>query len=856
MAIVDAHDDPSAEADMNVYRSHYGIAECTEVGGCFRKINQSGGSVPPSKSVEWAEEISLDLDMVSAICPKCHILLVEASTPSSENLGLAENEAVKEGATEISNSYGSAVGTEPPFVSDYDHPGIPITVAAGDEGYRVEVPADNPHVIAVGGTSLTPEKDTRGWNETVWYGVESGEVYGTGSGCSNEPKPSWQTELPADAACGFRTNNDIAAVADQNTPVSSYNSYCGKVKCESPWTLEGGTSVATPIVAATMALSNEYTRSFDGAHALYVDYHFDKGAFNDVISGKNGNCGTYLCEAKVGYDGPSGLGTPNGVPEAPPPELDTEPATAVASTEATANATVNPKGATFSQCEFEYGTSASYGSSVPCSKSPGSGLTTVAISAQFTKLSPTTTYHFRITATYQGQTASGGDQSFKTPAASPVDPSVTTEPATSVESTGATLNAKVDPNGQQVTSCVIEYGTSSSLGSSEPCEPTPGSGSSPVSVSVKVGGLLEGTAYDFRVSASNANGTAHASERSFTTLVHVPIVTSRPALDISQTEAALEGLVDPNGMRVTECDFEYGPSTAYGTSAPCSPAPGEGNSAVAVSGDVSELLPGRTYHFRVVARNAKGESVGADESFVTTPEAPEAVTESAATGGASSATLTGTVLPNGGALTACRFEYGTSPAGILEASVPCSSLPTGTEEGEPVWAAIAGLAASTTYHYRLVATNSSGISSGATLTFVTGAATLQGDGELEHLTGGQGQPGPGLLTLASRKLSVNAHGSVAVPVKCPAAASSCAGTLSLQVVEAVGASRRGHRGKHHVLLAARAFKVHGGGGSTMHLQLSRIARTLLRRAHVLHASATITPSAGNAARTTVTIRTR
>ncbi len=850
VAIVDAHDDPSAEEDMNFYRSHYGISTCTTASGCFRKVNQNGGSVPPSTSAEWSEEISLDLDMVSAICPNCHILLVEASTESSENLAFAENEAVALGATEISNSYGSPVGSEAPFVSYYEHPGIPITVAAGDEGYRVEIPADNPHVIAVGGTTLKPEKNKRGWNETVWYGVENGEVSGTGSGCSNERKPSWQT----DVGCAFRTNNDIAAVGDQNTPVSSYNTYCGKQKCESPWALEGGTSVATPIVAATMALSTSYTRSFDGAHALYIDGTLNAEAFNDVVSGSDGNCGSYLCEARAGYDGPSGLGTPDGVPEIAPPVPTTKPASAVESAQATLNATVDPNAAPITECEFEYGTSISYGSHVPCSKSPGSGVTAVPVSAQLTKLSSSTPYHFRIRASTEGDSFSGTDQTFTTAAGTPPAPSVLTEAASNVELTSATLNGRVDPNGLPVTACELEYGISKSLESSAPCKPEPGSSSSYVSVSATVSGLTEGAAYYYRVSASNANGTARGEEASFTTLWKLPVVTPRAASEVTQTEATLNGAVNPSGVKVVECLFEFGRSSAYEASIPCSTLPGEGHSAVAVSAAISELLPGRTYHFRVVARNVHGKSASADASFVTAAEAPGAVTESAMATGTGAGTLTGVVLPNGSAVTTCRFEYGTSSAGILEASAPCSSLPSNTEEGTAVSASVSGLAAGTTYHYRLVASSVGGTSYGATLAFTT-AATKLGEGGLEPPIETHNPPAPGPPTLASRELSVNSHGSLEIPLKCPAGSKTCAGSITVQVVMAAGASSHQRHGiKHHVLLASGTFKVVGGRVSTVHLRLSHTARTLLRRSHILHASATITPAAGKAARTTVTIR--
>lgn len=309
VAIVDAYDDPDAESDLNVYRAEYGIPSCETSTGCFRKVNDKGGTSYPKHSSAWAREISLDLDMVSAICPRCHLLLVEASDNLAHDLSRAEDEAVALGATEISNSFGAKEPSEPPEDAvAYDHPGIPITAAAGDYGYGVSSPASNPHVIAVGGTSLAPASTARGWEEVVWYELEDGRVSGTGSGCSREAKPPWQT----DRGCPYRTTNDIAAVADPNTPVSVYDSY----ETTDPWRLPGGTSVATPIIAATMALATDYTRSFEAAEPLYLEAVANgTDALDDITKGSNGSCGSYLCQAGPGYDGPTGLGSPYGVPE-------------------------------------------------------------------------------------------------------------------------------------------------------------------------------------------------------------------------------------------------------------------------------------------------------------------------------------------------------------------------------------------------------------------------------------------------------------------------------------------------------------------------------------------------------------
>jgi hypothetical protein len=878
VAIVDAFNDPNVEADLNAYRAHYKIAPCTAANGCFRQVNQSGGTTHATPSVGWSEEISLDVDMVSAVCPECHITLVEATSASSTSLAAAVEEAVKSGATEISNSYGSLVGEElkdSEIEAAYYHPGIPITVAAGDEGYAVEEPADYPHVIAVGGTTLLPEaKLARGWKETVWHEVEEGEISGTGSGCSTEPKPSWQ-KAPSlsDGECSGRTNNDIAVVGDQNTPVSAYDSYCGKkngeiIECENSWMLEGGTSVGSPIVAAAMALTNGYTRSFDGAHAVYVDALLDEGAFNDITEGSNGTCTppashAYFCTARVGYDGPSGLGTLRGAPEAPPPVLETKTAEGVAAHEATAKATITPNDASFAECRFEYVLNTSeYGKAgtphvaTACPpEAPETGVSPVALSAHLTGLAAATKYHYRVTVYYRAtpffknQSSSGGDSTFTTVGATP---SASTEPASALTSSTATLNASVDPNGTEVTKCTFEYGKSTSYGFKEPCSASPGSGQSYVAASAQVSNLEPETTYHFRIVATNTFGTEAGSDRTFTTKSVLPVTAPAAATEISATAATLNATVNPDRVKVTECVFEYGSSTAYGESVPCSQTPGEAAGPVPVSAAIAGLQPGHVYHFRVLARNSHGVSPSSDESFLTPGEPPEAVTQGAFSLGTGSATLTGAVTPAGAAISSCRFEYGTSSAGILEASAPCSSLPVGTEEGAPVSAVITGLAAGTTYHYRLVAANASGTTYGATLSFTTAPPTLQGEGgELIEQIKGHGQPGPGLPTLASHKLSVNAHGSLVVPVKCPAGSSSCAGTISLQVAMAVGAR---HAAAHHVLVASGRFTIGGGRVSTIHLRLSHTARTLLRRGRVLHASATITPTAGKAARTTVTIR--
>jgi subtilase family serine protease len=296
VAVVAAFDDPSAESDLAAYRSQFGLPPCTASGGCFTKVNQTGGSTPPAPDAGWAAEISLDLDMVSAICPNCRILLVEASSTSFADLGVAVDTAVVLGAGAISNSYGGSesAATFLLFGAHYHHPGNAITVSSGDLGFAVEFPASSPFVTAVGGTSLTRAANSRGWTETAWSGA--------GSGCSAlAPKPPWQR----DPACSRRTVADVAAVADPATGVSVYDSFG---QPGGPWLVAGGTSASAPIIAGVYALAGNATTVLYGR----FPYAHPGGLF-DVTAGSNGACGgSYLCTAVPGYDGPTGLGTPNG----------------------------------------------------------------------------------------------------------------------------------------------------------------------------------------------------------------------------------------------------------------------------------------------------------------------------------------------------------------------------------------------------------------------------------------------------------------------------------------------------------------------------------------------------------------
>jgi len=296
MAIVDAYGYTNAESDLGVYRSTYGLPACTSANGCFAKYNERGQKANyPAQNTGWQQETALDLDMASAMCPNCTIILVEASSASYNDLAAAENTAVSLGARVISNSYGGGESGSQSFESAYDHAGVAITVSTGDSGYGAgpQFPATAPHVTAVGGTSLSRASNTaRGWTETAWSDG--------GSGCSKVyAKPSWQS----DTLCTMRMEADVSAVADPNTGVAVYGPENSRT---SAWMVFGGTSVAAPLVGSLYANN--------GPPVTFGSPYANTSALNDVTSGSNGRCGgTYFCTAGAGYDGPTGLGTPKGV---------------------------------------------------------------------------------------------------------------------------------------------------------------------------------------------------------------------------------------------------------------------------------------------------------------------------------------------------------------------------------------------------------------------------------------------------------------------------------------------------------------------------------------------------------------
>jgi IPT/TIG domain-containing protein len=319
VAIVDAFNDPTAEADLGVYDKQYGLPACTTSNGCFRKLDEQGKTSPlPANEGGWATEISLDVQMVHAICQSCHVMLVEASSTSFSDLGAAVDTAVKLGATEVSNSYGGAEGSGyTSYNAPYDHPGTVITVSSGDCGYYNEgcngdteaanFPASSPDVVAVGGTTLNHSGES--WSSTVWEGG--------GSGCSTSfTAPLWQSEVAnysLTACSSGRSVADVGAIANPYTGVNIYDSTLNPSGYPTGWGVWGGTSLASPVVAAEFGLAG-------GAHGVefpsqtLYSHIGESGALYDVTSGHNGSCtGASSCQARAGYDGPTGVGSPVGL---------------------------------------------------------------------------------------------------------------------------------------------------------------------------------------------------------------------------------------------------------------------------------------------------------------------------------------------------------------------------------------------------------------------------------------------------------------------------------------------------------------------------------------------------------------
>jgi hypothetical protein len=367
VAIVDAYNDPNINADLQTFDGEYGLGTCSEGNGCLRVVNESGNATPlPANDTSgWSVEESLDVEAVHSVCQSCRIVLVEANTNGNDDLGAAENAAVRLGANEVSNSYGEPEGNSAAsYQADFNHPGTVITASAGDDGYyyfddldgisQPSIPSAYNTTVSVGGTSLYLDQGGHRQSESVWndngprdYLEQAFEraLRAAGGGCSTLfTARAWQTSLSAwnSTGCGSgRLDNDVSADADYLTGFDVYDSYnCGDACSPAPsWFTVGGTSLSSPIIAAAYALAG-------GAHGVTypsLTLYGHRSQAYDVTTGGNGWCdgegaaqcpnpnslgdgvldcaytaggavaaGDRACDALAGYDGPTGVGTPNG----------------------------------------------------------------------------------------------------------------------------------------------------------------------------------------------------------------------------------------------------------------------------------------------------------------------------------------------------------------------------------------------------------------------------------------------------------------------------------------------------------------------------------------------------------------
>ncbi len=415
VGIVDVSNDPTAESDLATYRSRFGLPACSTANGCFKRVNETGGSTFPPSNTLWDLEISLDLDSVSALCPNCRIVLVEASSNASSDLAQAIREAVALGANQVSNSYA---GWSNAYFNALSFPKVALVAAAGDNGAwpspYAAYPASLENFTAAGGTTILPDTQTaRGFTETAWGSASGGD--GTGSGCDpTEAKPSWQH----DKGCAGRTSTDISANADPSSGILIYDSqnYEGLVG----WFPCGGTSESSPLIAAYYALMGAQSSATAPPQWDYVN----AASMNDPATGSTGSCGTYICNAGVGYDGPTGVGSISGAVAAAAPgvggptSISGNYQVSVSNTSAQLQGGVYPNGLA-SSYYWRYGTTSAYGSQ-STAVSVAQGTAPVSFSSTLTGLTPGTTYHYQLVAKNADGTSYGYDFTLSTTTSTPV----------------------------------------------------------------------------------------------------------------------------------------------------------------------------------------------------------------------------------------------------------------------------------------------------------------------------------------------------------------------------------------------------------------------------------------------------
>jgi hypothetical protein len=466
VAVTEVGDDPTSESDLATWRSTYGLPACTTANGCFAKVNQTGqqSGYPSTASSGWQQESALDVDAISALCPHCSILVVEANSASSTDLDAALQEAVTLGATIVSNSWSAE--SSQPISGTYTFPGVSVIASTGDHGYigagADAYPAALPGVTAAGGTNLaattTSAPSARGFTEAAW--ALSSSDWGGGSGCdTQESKPSWQT----DSGCTGRSYADVSADADPYTGLDIYSTSGGPG-------LAGGTSLASPLIAAYEAVTG-----INGASPSWA--YTDSSLLSDpttsangtTVGGDNGTCATgilYVCSAGVGYDGPTGVGSISGDVVTGGPGIggpsvssggsQNTYARSASATTATLAGGVYPNSLDTSY-HWEYGATTSYGQQTTAAD-VGAGQAAVPVTDTITGLTPSTTYDSRLVAVNADGTTYGYNTTFTTASAGSVAPVNSTLPAISGTATqGQTLTATTGAWGPSPTGYTYQW---------------------------------------------------------------------------------------------------------------------------------------------------------------------------------------------------------------------------------------------------------------------------------------------------------------------------------------------------------------------------------------------------------------
>ena len=611
------------------------------------------------------------------------------------------------------NANGTTYGADMTFTTVPAPPGALTAAATG---------------IATDGATLNGVVNPRGASTTVTFEYGTDTSYGTTVTADQSPVGGAIATPVSKAITGLANNTTyhyrVVAVNVGGTTYGSDITFTTGVAGTAPTAATG----AATAVSTTSATLNGTVNAGDSLTVVTFEYGLDTGYGTTVSADQSPVAGSMdtAVSAVVTELAPNTTyhyrvvaTNANGTTYGADMTLTTQPlaptattgtASAVTTTGATLNGAVNAHDAT-TTVTFEYGLDTSYGTTVTADQSPVTGITVSAVSRAITGLSAGATYHFRVVAVSSGGTTYGADMDFVAGAPAPT---ATTNAASEVGTSSATLNGTVNANDQNTT-VTFEYGLDSSYGRTVFAVPSSVGGSSNTAVAAPITDLTPNTTYHFRVVAASGGGVSHGADMSFTTLA-APSVTTDEAFPVGASGATLNGTVNANGLTTT-VTFEYGTTTAYGTTVTADQSPVSGSTDTAVSTAITGLTVGTTYHYRAVGVNAIGTTHGADRTFFTSaPAAPTVTTNAATLVVSDGATLNGTVVANN-ASTAVTFEYGLTAAyGSTVTAVPSPLVGT---TPTAVSATISGLTVGTTYHYRIVGVNANGTTNGADMTFAT-----------------------------------------------------------------------------------------------------------------------------------------